>query len=204
MIKTIWINTQFPWFHSRADAPEEVKFLKNEHRHMFYVKVELAVNHDDRDIEFFIAKKYINQVISNIFPEHPTQDGYRIGSCEMACQSIYDKIKEKYKVISISVNEDNENWSTFLFLNNKQKMSRLNDVLELQFRATWEKKQPKDIRAKGTTFEKIAFATDGWYERFVDRATKKINKNKQLTKDIDWDIILIKKSIQRELWIIDI
>jgi hypothetical protein len=101
----IWITTQFEGFHCYPDAPEEVKFLRNEHRHLFSVKVWISVKHNDRDIEFFIFKKFINSLIK--------ENNFNYKSCEMISDDLYIKIKEKYpnREIRIEVSEDQENGS---------------------------------------------------------------------------------------------
>jgi len=43
MTNYIWITTQKAMFHKYPDAPDEVSFLRNEHRHMFHFKIYLEV-----------------------------------------------------------------------------------------------------------------------------------------------------------------
>ena len=72
-------------------------------------------------------------------------------------------------------------------------MTKLDDVLELHFKATWEKRWPRDVRAKWTTFEKIAFSIDWGYERYVNRAQKKITEKRLQNKDVNDDMNKIGK-----------
>lgn len=69
---------------------------------------------------------------------------------------------------------------------------KLNDVLNLYYKVSWEKKHPIDERAHWVTFEKIAYSRDWWFERFVNRAQKKIKEKKELTQTLDEDMIKIK------------
>ena len=72
-------------------------------------------------------------------------------------------------------------------------MARINDVLDLYYQATGELKQPNDVWAKNTTFEKIAFSRDGAYERFCNRAQKKIAERRASKKNLAWDAEKIKE-----------
>ena len=57
----IFIRTSFEGIHAYKDAPEEVAFLRNAHRHIFGVYVEMDVYHDDRELEFIMIKRTINR-----------------------------------------------------------------------------------------------------------------------------------------------
>lgn len=62
---TILINTSFEGIHKYEDAPNEVAYLRDPHRHIFHVNVEMEVFHTDRELEFIMVKheldKYINK-----------------------------------------------------------------------------------------------------------------------------------------------
>ena len=105
MTNYIWVTTQFEGFHKYPNAPEEVSFLRNEHRHIFHVKVWIEVLHNDRDIEFILFKRFINSII--------TQNQLDYKSCEMISDEIYNKIIEQYpnRKIKIEISEDQENGS---------------------------------------------------------------------------------------------
>jgi len=103
MKQSIYIKTIFEGFHSWPFAPKEVEFLKNKHRHLFNVYVEVGVNHNDRDVEFFMFKREVDKFINEKF------DKQDLGSCEMMCERIYQGFKEKYSILEIRVNEDDEN-----------------------------------------------------------------------------------------------
>lgn len=101
----IWITTQFEGFHKYPDAPDEVSFLREMHRHLFHIKVWIEVFHNDRDIEFILFKRFINSLI------HTQNLNYK--SCEMISDELYKKIVDKYpkRKIMIEISEDLENGS---------------------------------------------------------------------------------------------
>jgi hypothetical protein len=103
MTNFIWVTTQKALFHSYPNAPEPVSFLRNEHRHLFHFKIYVEVFTDDRDIEFIMFKRFIEQVI----------DYKNMGSmsCEMIADKLFESISMQYKNrhIKIEVSEDGEN-----------------------------------------------------------------------------------------------
>jgi hypothetical protein len=100
----IWVTTQFEGFHAYKDAPVEVAFLRNSHRHIFHVKVYIEVFHNNRDIEFILFKQFIENLCSTL----NKQD---LGSCEMISDKLHQDIISKYpnRSIIIEVSEDQEN-----------------------------------------------------------------------------------------------
>ncbi len=103
-MKQIYIKTQFEGFHRWKDAPNEVSFLRNKHRHIFYVVVYIPVEHNDREIEFILFKREIEEFINNNINK---QD---VGSCEMIAEKIAININIKYnRPILVDISEDNEN-----------------------------------------------------------------------------------------------
>lgn len=110
VMRTIWFTFAKEGIHcypAAADAPDlrEVSFLAHPHRHMFHFRVEIAVVHNDRDIEFILAKRYCESLFSSGTIEMNHQ------SCEMLAESLLNQLKDTYagRSISVSVSEDNEN-----------------------------------------------------------------------------------------------
>jgi len=106
--KFIWVTFQKEGIHCYPDAPAGVEFLKHPHRHMFHFKVELEVFHDDRDVEFILLKRELE----NLYAEGTLQLDYR--SCEMMCEDLADYIMVNYpgRKIVLTVSEDGENGAT--------------------------------------------------------------------------------------------
>lgn len=104
MKKYIWVTTNFEGFHAYKDAPEEVKFLRDIHRHIFYIKVYIEVSHNNRDIEFILFKRFINSLCDKLNKQS-------LGSCEMIADKLYQDITSNYpgRFIKIEVSEDQEN-----------------------------------------------------------------------------------------------
>lgn len=101
----IYITTQFEGFHKYPNAPNEVSFLRNKHRHIFKLKIWIEVFHNERDIEFILFKRQIDTLINN--------SDMNDASCEQISDYIYNKLKLVYsnRNIRIEVSEDGENGS---------------------------------------------------------------------------------------------
>jgi hypothetical protein len=102
---TIICRFQVEGIHCWKNCPiKEVKFLKDLHRHLFYISCEKEVFHDDRDVEFIMFKRIILKYL---------KDKYEDDEClkfnSMSCEMIAKELLEKFNLISCEVFEDNEN-----------------------------------------------------------------------------------------------
>ena len=102
----IKVRTEFEGFHfypGAGDIDPRIKFLENEHRHMFKVEVKISVSHLDRELEFFLVKWDLQEFIKSGKMDHK--------SCEMIATDILQghllpKYGERYYEIVVS--EDGE------------------------------------------------------------------------------------------------
>lgn len=99
-------RTRFEGFHCWPDAPEEVAFLRVNHRHEFHVKVWKIVTHDDRDIEFILFKREVDKCIRTL---QETQDVSH-WSCEMWAREIGQHLDAD----GVEVSEDGENGAEWI------------------------------------------------------------------------------------------
>jgi hypothetical protein len=105
MKKFIWVTHNFEGFHKYKDAPDEVAYLRERHRHMFGLKIWIEIFHDDREIEFHMFKTFVKGLIS--------ENEFNNKSCEMISDDLFKLINDKYnqREIRIEVDEDGENGS---------------------------------------------------------------------------------------------
>lgn len=100
----VQITDQFEGLHNWPEAPEQVAFLRDPHRHIFKVRIRVSVTHDDRELEFFILRSRARE----FYPKT-----YNIGrqSCEQMANKILNGLKSIYKVrtYEVEVSEDGEN-----------------------------------------------------------------------------------------------
>lgn len=104
MRKAIIITLQFPAVHRWENCSiESVAFLKNPHRHLFFVTIRIPVSHNDREIEFIDMK---NKVEAYVKANYANKD-LGTKSCEQIAEELYTQFSASY----VSVLEDNENGS---------------------------------------------------------------------------------------------
>jgi len=102
----IKIRTEFEGYHFYPGAGEidsRIKFLENEHRHMFKVEVKISVTHLDRELEFFLVKWALQDFIKSGKMNHK--------SCEMiATDILQEHLLPRYgeRYYEIVVSEDGE------------------------------------------------------------------------------------------------
>ena len=106
-ITTIWVTFQKEGIHCYPAAKdlEGVEFLQHPHRHMFHFEIELEVMHDDRDVEFILFKRELE----NLYNAGLLELDHK--SCEMLARDVLDYITEAYpdRDVTVSVSEDGEN-----------------------------------------------------------------------------------------------
>lgn len=105
-MKTIFVTFQKEGIHQYPGAPAGVEFLQYAHRHMFHIKVEIQVYHDDRELEFILVKRDLEK--------HFDGGALNNKSCEMICDDLYYYCWAKYcfakpRNFYIEVSEDGEN-----------------------------------------------------------------------------------------------
>lgn len=113
---TVWCTTQFVAFHYWKNAPSGYLHLRMPHRHVFHVKVEVLVQHDDRHVEFQELKSILNAFIGKTWG-HATSFGEAVpDSCEMMADKIVQWLGSEpgrvFAVRSVTVSEDGENGAT--------------------------------------------------------------------------------------------
>ena len=110
----IWVTFQREGFHcypAAATDPslatggwDDVSFLSARHRHVFHFKVSIEVEHQDRAIEFFQFKRWLQRLYDNNVLEMNHM------SCEMMADQLAEQIQARYpdRKLIIDVSEDGE------------------------------------------------------------------------------------------------
>lgn len=97
----IKVNLQVEGIHNWADCNlEDVIYLRNLHRHIFYIKAIKEVTHNNRDIEIIMFK---NKIISYL------NEKYQGSFNSMSCEDIAEDILRQFECNEVEVLEDNEN-----------------------------------------------------------------------------------------------
>jgi hypothetical protein len=103
----IRVRTEFEGFHYYPNAgsiDSRIKFLENEHRHIFKVEVTISVTHLDRELEFFLVKWALNDFIKAGNQNHK--------SCEMIATDILENhlipTYGAHRYYNVVISEDGE------------------------------------------------------------------------------------------------
>ena len=114
MIHVTFQKEGIHFYSAAATSPTlaDVSFLGTPHRHIFWFKVGIEVQHGDRDIEFIQFKRWLESKYDSNQNEGVLQLNYR--SCEMIADELALEINRRYpgRDIQITVEEDGENGST--------------------------------------------------------------------------------------------
>lgn len=103
----IVVKNQFDALHCWPNAPDEVKYLRDLHRHTFYIETKIEVYGLDRSLEFYMVKDKIQELIDS-WGKLPKSSK----SCEMIATDIIDFVRRVYgneRFISCEVSEDMQN-----------------------------------------------------------------------------------------------
>lgn len=116
--QTITVVFEFSGVHHWKDAPPQVAFLRTPHRHRFLCAATVAVQHDNRDVEFFILKDKLESFPRVAYkPYHKDLKNTReLGSrsCEMIAKEIFDFLaREGFMPMDVTVSEDGENGGSY-------------------------------------------------------------------------------------------
>jgi len=114
-ITFIVVKNTFEGIHYYPQAPDEVKYLRQPHRHIFHIESEIEVFHDDRELEFIMVKHRIDEFF-NLYSELKSM------SCEMIANKLQRHLKTMYplpaeykingrdnRIVNVKVFEDGEN-----------------------------------------------------------------------------------------------
>ena len=108
-------------FHHWPDAPSEVDYLREVHRHEFHFQVEAKAGHANRAVEFHLLKRATEAALTALYGarhyavlpqgmteaagEMPLQDR----SCEQIAAELLEMLIVKWPVTAVEVWEDGEN-----------------------------------------------------------------------------------------------
>ena len=110
MQSAVFCRTSFEGIHCWPEAPLETYYLRNPHRHVFHVEVEVDVKENDREIEFINLKHNIDRFIEGNIVKGELNDMGRM-SCEEVATRLAKWLRTIYpnRDYYLEVNEDDEN-----------------------------------------------------------------------------------------------
>jgi hypothetical protein len=116
MKTTVWCTTEFVGFHCWPGAPSDVKYLRDVHRHVFKVRVEVFVQHSNRDVEFQSLKRNVDAFLKDGVAASMKLESARSWSCEMIAAQVAEYVTQNNIIVKeVSVSEDGECGATVSF-----------------------------------------------------------------------------------------
>jgi len=109
MVTNVIAKIEIDGLHNWPDAQSvfpEVGFLASMHRHKWFITVKKKVNHDDRDVEFIMFGRDVEQWLSNQY-YNPVSRTHEFGA--KSCEMLAKEILKEFKCVYVSVFEDGEN-----------------------------------------------------------------------------------------------
>lgn len=109
-MQTVRTTIKREGFHFWPDAPDEVAFLRSVHRHLFHITAEVEVDHNNRDVEFFILQRTIASALPLLDATWQVFDSTGgPSSCEKMAEAIARfLVGKQYNVVMVEVSEDGE------------------------------------------------------------------------------------------------
>ncbi len=103
----VYCTLQVEGLHNWPICPfEEVNYLCDPHRHVFHIKTNKKVTHDDRDVEFIMLK---HQIESYLYDTYFDEGLLLVNFKGMSCEMIAKKLITKFNLTRCEVSEDGEN-----------------------------------------------------------------------------------------------
>ncbi|QRE00068.1 hypothetical protein [Burkholderia phage BCSR5] len=106
--KFIYVTFQRKGYHFYPNAPEDVAYLRDRHRHLFKFRIQIEVHHDNREIEFH---QFLNMV-EGWYEDGTLELNHK--SCEMIADDLAKRLDQHYqgdrvkRDLIIEVSEDGE------------------------------------------------------------------------------------------------
>tara|TARA_R110001583_G_scaffold77010_3_gene210125 strand:+ start:11 stop:400 length:390 start_codon:yes stop_codon:yes gene_type:complete len=91
MTKTIILVFDIEGHHSWKNPFSSVDFLKNEHRHLFRIRLGIKVNHNNRDKEIFIQQQYFRKYLKDKYETLDKEYKYH-NFGNMSCEDIAEEL----------------------------------------------------------------------------------------------------------------
>lgn len=103
----VFCTLQVEGIHNWPECPiEEVSYLKVPHRHVFYIKAKIDVDHSDRMVEFIQLKHQIGAYVKQ---KWWCEKINMMNFGRLSCEDIGTHIMKEFNLSEVEVSEDDEN-----------------------------------------------------------------------------------------------
>lgn len=115
---TIKVVNKVRGSHCWPDAPEQVAYLRDVHRHVFVFRTQVRVQHDERDIEFHMLQTHIYALLWAGWGDSSLSlfCSFGTNSCESLARWLGEALRvDGIDVQAVEVLEDDENGAEVVF-----------------------------------------------------------------------------------------
>lgn len=117
MVVTVTSLTRVAGLHSWPAAPPGRAYLAQPHRHLFHVRATVAVDHEERDVEFHDLGSYVTTALYSMASESsrdPALRDFGPRSCESIARLVAASLRTRaLDVLAVSCSEDDEFTATW-------------------------------------------------------------------------------------------
>lgn len=109
MISKVISTIKANGFHGWPNAPEHLDYLRSRHRHLFTIRIEAAVSHDDRELEFHEMQRDLRAAMGTHFDTTGSEFEFGARSCEHIAKEVAEIMAARaYVLTAVEVWEDDE------------------------------------------------------------------------------------------------
>lgn len=97
-------HNSIPGYHAWVGAPEKLKFLSFEHRHIFEIRCKIPVKHSDREKEIIETQDEIQRYLLGKYSVDNDPTSMHLGG--MSCEMLAQEIAAEFNCSEVEVLED--------------------------------------------------------------------------------------------------
>ena len=101
MNTTVKTYNEIIGYHYWENAPDEVSFLRSNHRHRFVIRCQFEVAHDDRQVEIFMKEREIEAFLVSKYGKEMQLGG-------MSCEMLAKQLVNNFGCVCCEVLEDDK------------------------------------------------------------------------------------------------
>lgn len=171
----VFCTLQVEGTHSWPGCPfDEVAYLRDTHRHVFFIKAYKVVTHSDRDVEFIMLKHGLQTYLRRVYfndGEYKGETNFHIHTFgAKSCEMIAEELINQFNLSRCEVSEDNENGAIVTVDDVKEAVINIHNEAPISI-------DPSVLQ--------------GWAEDFLSKKPANINKDIeqiQATFDVQTDL----------------
>ncbi len=95
---------RIPGYHAWENAPDHLDFLRQRHRHVFFIRCRIPVSHGDRELEIIETENHIQRYLLEKYGTGKHSTEMELGG--LSCEQLAQKLAETFGASEVEVLED--------------------------------------------------------------------------------------------------